>query len=116
MTVPQGQGRELTPEEMPEFDESKVKMYRMVWHNPMTGKPAFIVHSIVAQKLLLKTSPDAEVRVVDNVDEVRAWLYKIHRRIMEPKNILMAPYEEGDIAVWNNRVGAPCSLTHLCAY
>ena len=104
MTIPQGQGREIPWDKMPPYEESKVKEYPMVWHNEVTGKPAFMVHAIIAQKLLLKNSPDAEVQVIDNVDQVRAWLYRISRRMIEPENILIAPYEEGDIAVWNNRV------------
>jgi xanthine dioxygenase len=104
MTIPQGQGMELSPDKLPPVEPEKVKVYPMVWHNAVTGKPAFMVHSIVAQKLLLKKSPDDPVQVVDDVDEVRAWLYKIHRRMLEPERILIAPYEEGDVAVWNNRV------------
>lgn len=104
MTIPQGQGKELPLDQLPPVDESKLKEYPMVWHNEVTGKPAFMVHAIIAQKLLLKTSPDSEVKVMDNVDEIRAWLYKISRRMVEPANILVAPFEEGDIAVWNNRV------------
>lgn len=91
---------------MPPYEESKIKEYPMVWHNEVTGKPAFMVHGIIAQKLLLKNSPEAEVKVIDNVDEVRAWLFRISRRMIEPENILIAPYSEGDIAVWNNRVSS----------
>jgi xanthine dioxygenase len=113
MTIPQGQGMELSPDQMPPVDPEKVKVYPMVWHNDVTGKPAFMVHSIVAQKLLLKTSPESEVQVVDNVDEVRSWLYKIHRRMLEPERILLAPYKEGDVAVWNNRVSFRCPTSSL---
>jgi xanthine dioxygenase len=103
MTIPQGQGKELPPHELPPVEESKLKEYPMVWHNEVTGKAAFMVHSIIAQRLLLRNSPEGKERVVDDVDEVRAWLYNIHRRMVEPENILVAPYEEGDVAVWNNR-------------
>lgn len=61
---------------MPEYEESKVKEYPMVWHNEVTGKPAFMVHGIIAQKLLLKNSPESEVEVVDDVNKVRAWVGK----------------------------------------
>lgn len=106
MTIPQKQGREVPMDEMPPWEESKLKTYPMVWHNEVTGKPAFMVHAIIAQKLLLKTTPDAQEQVISDVDEVRAWLYNISRRMIEPENILVADYEEGDIAVWNNRVSS----------
>lgn len=90
--------------EMPPWEESKLKTYPMVWHNELNGKPAFMVHNFIAQKLFIKTSPDSEERVIDDVDEVRAFLFPFSRKMLEPENILLAPYEEGDIAVWNNRV------------
>jgi alpha-ketoglutarate-dependent taurine dioxygenase len=104
LTIPQGQGKEIPMDEMPPFEESKVKNYPMVWHNLVTGKPAFMVHAIMAQKLFLKTSPESEVKVMDEVDEVRDFCFRIMRRMIEPENTLVAPYEEGDVAVWNNRV------------
>jgi alpha-ketoglutarate-dependent taurine dioxygenase len=91
-------------DEMPPVDESKVKIYPMVWKNEVTGKPAFMVHNFIVQKIFMKTSPDSEEKIIDDVDEVRAFLFPFSRKMLEPENILMAPYEEGDIAVWNNRV------------
>jgi hypothetical protein len=104
LSIPLGQGNEIPMDEMPPWEESKLKHYPMVWHNPVTKKGAFMVHAIIAQKLFLKNAPDAEVKVVDDVDEVRKFLFGLMRRMVEPENILVAPYEEGDIAVWNNRV------------
>lgn len=53
---------------------------------------------------LSKNAPGAEVRVVDNVDRVRRFLFGLMRRMIEPENILIEPYQEGDVAVWDNRV------------
>ena len=114
ITIPQGQGKELAMDEMPPVDESKVKIYPMVWKNEVNGKPAFMVHNFIVQKIFVKTSPDSEERIIDDVDEVRAFLFPFSRKMLEPENILMAPYEEGDIAVWNNRVSR-CSLFILMA-
>ncbi|EME77685.1 uncharacterized protein MYCFIDRAFT_191119 [Pseudocercospora fijiensis CIRAD86] len=103
ITIAQGQGLELKDEELPPVDEKKVKKYPMVWHNEVTGKKAFMVHSIIAKKLHLKSSPTDEEKVIDDVDEVRAWLYGFDRRMVKPRNVLIAPYEEGDVCVWHNR-------------
>ncbi|KXS93720.1 hypothetical protein AC579_10506 [Pseudocercospora musae] len=62
-----------------------------------------MVHSIVARKLHLKHSLGDEEKVIDEVDGVRAWLYGFDRRMVRPQNVLIAPYEEGDLCVWNNR-------------
>lgn len=61
-------------DELPPYEVSKIKKYPMVWHNKVTGKPAFMVHSIIAWKLHIKTSPDDEERIVNDVDEVRRFL------------------------------------------
>lgn len=61
-----------------------------------------MVHAIIAQELFWKSSPDAEERVVEDVDEVRKLLFGLMRRIVEPENVLIAPYEEcGIIGAWN---------------
>jgi hypothetical protein len=67
----------------------------MVWHNELTGKPAFMVHAIIAQKLHIKKSPDDKEQLINNVDEVRKFLYPFARRMVTPENVLVAPYEEG---------------------
>ncbi|KAK5127777.1 hypothetical protein LTR85_004893 [Meristemomyces frigidus] len=103
ITIPQGQGKEVPQDQMPAFEFSKVKKYPMVWHNEVTGKPAFMVHAIIAQKLHIKRAANDVELVIDDVDEVRKFLYPFARRMVTPENVLVAPYEEGDIAVWNNR-------------
>lgn len=112
ITIPQKQGKEIPMDQMPPVDEAKIKTYPMVWKNEVTGKPAFMVHNFIVQKIFVKTAPDSEERIIDDVDEVRAFLFPFSRKMLEPETILMAPYDEGDIAVWNNRV----SLHYLHKY
>jgi len=42
ITIPQGQGLEMLPNERPEAEASKLKRLPMVWHNEVTGKGAFM--------------------------------------------------------------------------
>lgn len=77
--------------------------YPLVWTNPYTGEKILQVHHLVAAKLHVKTSPDGPVTVIDDLKEVRDKLYDLQRPFLEPKNILVAPVEEGDILVWYNR-------------
>lgn len=68
----------------------------------MTGERAFQVHGICARKLFLRSSLDDEPRVVDNVEEIRAFLRPIQERVLKPEYILLPKTAEGDIVMWAN--------------
>ena len=74
----------------------------MVWLNPVTGEKAFQVHGICARKLFVRSSPDNQPRVIDDVVEVRRFLDNIQRRILKPEYIWLPEVEEGDIVMWDN--------------
>lgn len=112
-------------EDLPPWEEEDVLTYPMLWTNPKTGEKAlqsesmlfrgvrrnvlipFIsistVHSIATWKLMIKTSPDAEERVVDDIEEVRRIIYELQRPALEPKYIFAPPYIEGDLVIFYNR-------------
>ncbi|KAK5127339.1 hypothetical protein LTR85_006678 [Meristemomyces frigidus] len=98
----ENQGKEHKPEEIGDYDESKIKKYPLVWVNPVTGEKAFMVHGICARKLYLRSTPDAEPTVVDDVVAIRKYLADIQLRILKPQYICMAPVGEGDVAMWDN--------------
>ncbi|KAL4790926.1 hypothetical protein BDV19DRAFT_393661 [Aspergillus venezuelensis] len=95
-------GERLTMEELGEYDKASVKTYPMVWVNPLTGERAFHVHGICARKLYLRSSPDEEPHVVDDISEIRNFVLGIQHRILKPEYILLAPVEEGDVMIWDN--------------
>ncbi|KIA75403.1 hypothetical protein HK57_00122 [Aspergillus ustus] len=95
-------GERLTIEELGEYDPALLKTYPMVWVNPLTGEKAFHVHGICARKLYLRSSPDEEPRVVDDISEIRKFILNIQNRILKPEYILLAPAEEGDVVIWDN--------------
>lgn len=68
MTIPQGPGREMKGDYRPPIDPAKVKTYPMVWTTPMNEKSALMVPAIIAEKLFIKTSPDSELKVIEDVD------------------------------------------------
>ncbi|KAK3070470.1 hypothetical protein LTR53_010426 [Teratosphaeriaceae sp. CCFEE 6253] len=96
------QGNEHTIEELGDYDEAKVKKYPLVWVNPVTGEKAFQVHQICARKLYIRSGPDEQPRVMDNLIEIREFLSEIQLRILKPQYICLAPVEEGDVAMWDN--------------
>ncbi|KAH7155932.1 hypothetical protein EDB81DRAFT_927786 [Dactylonectria macrodidyma] len=96
------QGREKTLEELGGWNPAFVKRYPMVWVNPVTDERAFMVHGICARKLFLRSSPDEEPTVVDDVTEIRKWLKPIQERVLRPEYIMLPKVEEGDIVMWAN--------------
>ncbi|KAL2784403.1 hypothetical protein BJX66DRAFT_348422 [Aspergillus keveii] len=95
-------GERLTIEELGEYDPTSVKTYPMVWVNPLTGEKAFHVHGICAKKLYLRSSPDQEPQIVDEIAEILKFVLDIQSRILRPEYILLAPVEEGDVIIWDN--------------
>lgn len=123
----ENQGKEHTIEELGEYDETLVKkvgftslhraaakapktfadlrrtvQYPLVWVNPVTGEKAFQVHTICVRKLFLRSSPTEEPKVIEDLVEIRNFLADIQHRILKPQFILMAPVDEGDVAIWDN--------------
>ncbi|ETS85892.1 hypothetical protein PFICI_03917 [Pestalotiopsis fici W106-1] len=96
------EGREKSLEELGDWDPAHVKRYPMVWVNPVTGEKAFMVHGICARRVFLRSSPDEEPRMVDDVAEIRRWLKPIQERVLKPEYIMLPSVQEGDIVMWAN--------------
>ncbi|KAI0884807.1 Clavaminate synthase-like protein [Annulohypoxylon maeteangense] len=96
------QGKEKKLEDLGDFDLKDVKTYPMVWINPVTGEKAFQVHGICVRKLFLRSSPEEELRVIEDVAEIRQLLKTIQERVLKPEYILIPSLEEGDIVMWAN--------------
>lgn len=96
------EGREKSLDDLGDWDPAHVKRYPMVWVNPVTGAKAFMVHGICARRVFLRSSPDEEPRVIDDVAEIRRWLKPIQERVLKPEYIILPKVEEGDIVMWAN--------------
>jgi hypothetical protein len=68
------EGLEKPLDKLPPWDQVKVCIYPMVWTNPVTGEKSLQVHGQAAFKLYLKSSPDGEETVIDDLKEVRAFM------------------------------------------
>lgn len=73
----------------------------MVWINPL-GQKALQVHGIAVRKMFLKATPTSEVKVVDEVAEIRKLLHSWQERVIRPEYVFCAPVEEGDVQMWDN--------------
>ncbi|GJC86327.1 putative dioxygenase C576.01c [Colletotrichum liriopes] len=96
------QGKELTLEELGNYEEASVKKYPMVWVNPVTGEKAFMVHGICARKMFVRSNVDEKPEVIDDVIRIREWLRQIQERVLKPEYIMLPKAEEGDIIMWAN--------------
>jgi len=95
------EGLEHKMDEMPEWEESKIKTYPMVWINPL-GQKALQVHGIAVRKMFLKATPSSDVQVVVDLVEIRKLLHSWQERIIRPEYVLLAPVEEGVVQMWDN--------------
>jgi hypothetical protein len=96
------EGLEIPIEEL-DWDESKLKRYPMIWTNPQTGEKSLQIHGQAAWKLFLKSSPNGEEQVIENLAEVRAWMDSLMRHVIRPENIYAHHHKEGEVTLWYNR-------------
>ncbi|PSS18716.1 hypothetical protein M430DRAFT_50709 [Amorphotheca resinae ATCC 22711] len=97
------EGREKPLDQLKPWSRDKICVYPMVWENPVTGEHSLQVHGQAAYRLFLKDSPEGEETVVSDLGEVRAFLQKIMRPVLEPSNIYAHAHEEQDVILWYNR-------------
>ncbi|KAH8679349.1 hypothetical protein BGZ61DRAFT_360036 [Ilyonectria robusta] len=91
------EGLELSEEELPPVEDSKVKIYPMAWKNPVTGKLAMMVYPTCIRKIHLENGD-----VLDDLAEIRERLYKMQRRGIDPSRIYAHDWKEGDLVLFNN--------------
>lgn len=70
------EGKEMPLNKLSPWEKEKICTYPMVWTNPKTGEKSLQVHGQGAFKLFLKSSPEGEERVIDDLTEVRAFMHK----------------------------------------
>ncbi|EED12156.1 conserved hypothetical protein [Talaromyces stipitatus ATCC 10500] len=92
------EGRELDDSELPPFDPSKIKIFPMLWKNPVTGKLALQIHPSAVKKIHLKDGI-----VIDNLEKVRDIVYRLQRPGISPEYVYAHDWEEGDMVLFNNR-------------
>jgi hypothetical protein len=70
------EGLEKPLDKLKPWTPAKICTYPMVWQNPVTSEHSLQVHGQGAFKLFLKSSPDDEEQVVEDLGEVRAFLHE----------------------------------------
>ncbi|KAK4515517.1 uncharacterized protein ATC70_010467 [Mucor velutinosus] len=91
------EGKELSKEELPEIEPEHIKIYPMLWKNPVTGKIHLQVHPAAVEDLIIDGKP------VGDLEKVREILYKIQRPSISPENVYAHEWRDGDFVIFHNR-------------
>ncbi|CAL1694824.1 unnamed protein product [Somion occarium] len=107
------EGLEMSYEELPPWEESKVKTLPLLWKNPVTGALHFQVHPCGVSELIVDPLP-ADVKRTGNelypdgadikdLQTVRDLLYKMQRPAIAPNLVYPHDWDEKDLVVFHNR-------------
>lgn len=91
------ENKETSFDELPEWEESKVKKLPMVWTNPETGKHHLQVHGCCIYKL-----HRADGSVIE-LEEARKEVHRVMRPAISPENIYVHGWKSGDLAIFYNQ-------------
>lgn len=94
------EGKEAKLEDLPEWEESKIKKLPMVWTNPVTGKHHLQVHGCCLYKLHTKSGSDTKTLTLE---DARAKVHSMMRPAIAPKNVLAHSWKQGDLVIFFNR-------------
>ncbi|EJC98794.1 Clavaminate synthase-like protein [Fomitiporia mediterranea MF3/22] len=106
------EGRELPLDQLPPWEESKIKVLPMLWKNPVTGNLHFQVHPCAAQELLIDPLPEGVKREgalfpdgahLKDLKEVRDLLYKMQRPAISPSLVYPHDWRPKDLILFHNR-------------
>lgn len=92
------EGLELSDEELPPIDPSKVQILPMVWKNPVTGKLALQMHPSAVRKIHLEDGG-----IIDDLKTVREIVHRLQRPGISPEMVYTHDWEEGDMVLFNNQ-------------
>ncbi|TFK47294.1 Clavaminate synthase-like protein [Heliocybe sulcata] len=106
------EGKELSYTQLPPWDESKVKVYPMLWKNPVTDELHFQVHPGCAAELYIEPVPDGvdkhdklypDGAHLTDLEEVRDLLYTMQRPGIAPQFVYPHDWAERDLVLFHNR-------------
>ncbi|WRT69366.1 uncharacterized protein IL334_006350 [Kwoniella shivajii] len=108
----ENEGLEMDLEELPEWEESKIKTFPVCWKNPVTGGLHVQVHPCGAHQLLIDPLPSSASKEnalypqgahITDLTTVRETLYKLQRPGISPELVYPQDWDEGDLVLFHNR-------------
>ncbi|QRV80387.1 alpha-ketoglutarate dependent xanthine dioxygenase [Ceratobasidium sp. AG-Ba] len=108
----ESEGLELPLSELPAWEESKIKIFPVLWKNPVTGGLHFQVHPCGVAGLIVDPLPAGASRegalypdgaTLDDLKQVRELLYKMQRPAIAPPLVYPHDWSEKDLVIFHNR-------------
>ncbi|KAJ4482571.1 Clavaminate synthase-like protein [Lentinula aciculospora] len=109
----ESEGLEKSLEELPPWSDDKVKIYPMLWKNPVTNKLSLQVHPGGASEIIIDPLPNGADRAktqlypggahIKDLQEVRELLYRMQRPGIAPKLVYPHDWHENDLIIFHNR-------------
>ena len=93
------EGKEVPLDELPHWEEAKLKKLPMVWTNPVTGKQHLQIHSCCVYKLVDKKTG----KVVAELEKAREICHKLVRPAISPSHVYAHAWNKGDLCIFHNR-------------
>ena len=90
-------GKEMKFEDLPPWEESKIKRLPLVWTNPVTKKHHLQVHGCCIHQLEL---PDGTVL---DLEDARKEVYRMMRPAISPDQVYAHAWDKGDLVIFHNR-------------
>ncbi|KAG8946244.1 hypothetical protein FRC04_011990 [Tulasnella sp. 424] len=106
------EGLELPLEELPPWEEEKIKVFPICWKNPVTGNLHFQVHPCGVMELIVDPLPAGADREgalypdgahLKDLKEVRDIIYKMQRPAIAPELVYPHDWDEKDLVLFHNR-------------
>jgi len=106
------EGHELLLEELPDWEESKIKVFPMLWKNPVTGALHFQVHPCGVTEIIVDPLPAGKGKEdvlypdgahLKDLAEVRKILYEMQRPGIAPSLVYPHDWKEKDLVLFHNR-------------
>jgi len=111
----ESEGLELPLSELPEWEESKIKILPMLWKNPDTGELHYQVHPSAVYELYITPIPDGKREDAGNdalypngahitdLKTVRDLVYELQRPSISPEFIYPHDWSENDLVLFHNQ-------------
>ncbi|KAI5960677.1 uncharacterized protein KGF55_004570 [Candida pseudojiufengensis] len=91
------EGKEMDFNDLPDWEESKVKKLPMVWTNPTTKEHHLQVHGCCLYKLHTKGGKTLDLK------ESREKVHQLMRPAISPEKVLAHSWKQGDLVLFFNR-------------
>ncbi|ODV85178.1 hypothetical protein CANARDRAFT_7827 [[Candida] arabinofermentans NRRL YB-2248] len=91
--------KEVPLNELPAWEDSKIKRLPLVWTNPGTKNPHLQVHGCCVYQLVNTTTGE----VIAELEEARKIVHGLMRPAISPEHIYCHGWTKGDLCIFHNR-------------